>query len=447
MDFSAEYKQKLVSADEAVKIIKSGDWVDYGWSNGTVDALDKALAKRTDELTDVKLRGGILLKPLAVFEREDAGEHFTWNSWHMSGIERRYISRGFAYYAPIRYSELPRYYRDSDTPDDVAMFQVAPMDKHGFFSFGLTNCCQMEMLRAADTIIFEVNKDMPYTYDAYNGHMHISEVDIVVEGEHDYLPTAPAAASTEIDRQIASHIFPYLRDGITLQIGIGGMPNSLGTLIADSDLKDLGMHTELMSDGYLKLYQAGKITNKMKEIDNGKGVFSICNGSRELYEFLDHNIGIETYPMAYVNNPSVIAQFDNFVSINGCIAMDLYGQVCSETAGTRHISGTGGQLDFVTGALRSKNGLAFLAMPSSRVDKKTGERHSNILPKFTNGDVITTPRTQAPHMVTEYGVARLPGLATWQRAEAIINIAHPDCREDLIRAAEEQKIWRRSNKR
>ena len=151
--------------------------------------------------------------------------------------------------------------------------------------------------------------------------------------------------------------------------------------------------------------------------------------------------------MAYVNNPSVIAQFDNFVSINGCIAMDLYGQVCSETAGTRHISGTGGQLDFVTGALRSKNGLAFLAMPSSRVDKKTGERHSNILPKFTGGDVITTPRTQAPHMVTEYGVARLPGLATWQRAEAIINIAHPDCREDLIRAAEEQKIWRRSNKR
>ena len=135
MDYTQEYKQKLVSADEAVKVIKSGDWVDYGWCTGTPDALDKALAKRTDELKDVNLRGGILLKPLAVFEREDAGEHFTWNSWHMSGIERKYINRGFSYYAPIRYSELPRYYRDSATPDDVAMFQVAPMDKHGYFNF------------------------------------------------------------------------------------------------------------------------------------------------------------------------------------------------------------------------------------------------------------------------------------------------------------------------
>ena len=161
MDFSEEYRQKLVSADEAVKVIKSGDWVDYGWCTNTVDALDKALAKRTDELKDINLRGGILLKPLAVFEREDAGEHFTWNSWHMSGIERHMIARGCAFYSPIRYSELPRYYRELDCPDDVAMFQVAPMDKHGFFNFGPNASHMMAVCEAADVIIVEVNENMP----------------------------------------------------------------------------------------------------------------------------------------------------------------------------------------------------------------------------------------------------------------------------------------------
>ena len=327
MNIYEAYKSKLRTPEEAVKVVKDGDWVDYSQTCSFPFLLDAALAARKDELKDVNLHA-----PRPGGGTGPRTEAFTFNAWHCSGLDRKYCDKGLAYYSPMLFRDNGLYYSKGYAPVNVAMVTVTPMDKHGFFSFGLTNCCQMEMLRAADTIIFEVNKDMPYTYDAYNGHMHISEMDIVVEGEHDYLPTAPAAASTEIDRQIASHIFPYLRDGITLQIGIGGMPNSLGTLIADSDLKDLGMHTELMSDGYLKLYQAGKITNKMKEIDNGKGVFSICNGSRELYEFLDHNIGIETYPMAYVNNPSVIAQFDNFVSINGCIAMDLYGQVCSETA-------------------------------------------------------------------------------------------------------------------
>lgn len=175
-------------------------------------------------------------------------------------------------------------------------------------------------------------------------------------------------------------------------------------------------------------------------------MFSICSGSRELYEFLDHNMDILSAPMRYVNNPETIRQLDDFVSINGCIAMDLYGQVCSETSGTRHISGTGGQLDFVTGAYMAEHGQAFLAMSSTFTDKQ-GALHSRILPRFREGDVITTPRTQAPCMVTEYGTARLSGLSTWERAEKIIAIAHPDFREELIAAAEMQKIWRRSNRR
>jgi acyl-CoA hydrolase len=285
---------------------------------------------------------------------------------------------------------------------------------------------------------------MPFVFGTEGDHINIADVDMVVENSEP-ISTVKGPDATDIDRVIAGNIFPYLRDGITLQLGIGGMPNSLGTLIADSDLKDLGMHTELMSDGYLKLYEAGKITNSRKEINRGKGVFSICNGSRELYDFLDRNIGILSAPMHYVNDPSVVGQLDNFVSINGCIAADLYGQVCSESAGTRQISGTGGQLDFVTGAFCAKHGLAFLAMTSTFTDK-AGVMHSRILPRFTEGDIITTPRTQAPYMVTEYGVANLTGLPTWQRAEALIGLAHPDFRDELIKAAQEQRIWRRSNK-
>ena len=237
-----------------------------------------------------------------------------------------------------------------------------------------------------------------------------------------------------------------MTSGCTLQLGIGGIPNSIGSMIAESDVKDLGMHTELMSDGYLDLYLAGKITNAKKKLNRGKGVFSICNGSRKLYDFLDHNDAILSAPMAYVNNPATIRELDDFISINGCIAVDLFGQVSSESAGLRQISGTGGQVDFITGAMEAEHGRAFLAMHATFTDK-TGKMHSNIIPHFTGGDIITTPRTQAPNIVTEYGIASLPGKTTWQRAEALVNIAHPDFRDELIRAAEEQKIWRQSNKR
>ena len=227
--------------------------------------------------------------------------------------------------------------------------------------------------------------------------------------------------------------------------GIVGIAYSVILILFLKDKKDLGIHSEMISDGVVELVEAGVITNKKKTLNRGKGVFSICSGSRELYEFLDQNMDILSAPMRYVNNPETIRQLDHFVSINGCIAMDLYGQVCSETSGTRHISGTGGQLDFVTGAYMAEHGQAFLAMPSTFTDKE-GVKHSRILPKFTDGDVITTPRTQAPTMVTEYGTARLSGLSTWERAEKIIAIAHPDFREELIAAAQQQKIWRRSNK-
>lgn len=445
MNIYEEYNRKLKTADEAVKVVKSGDWVDYSQTCSFPTDLDTALSKRVGEIEDVKIRNAITMRPAAVVEADPEMNSFTYNLWHCSGLDRKYLDKGRAFHSPMLFRDCGSYYEKGFAPVNVAMITVAPMDEHGNFSFGLTNCCEQEMLDAAETIIVEVNSSMPVIYGMANDHINIRDVDIVVESTSE-IPTTGSPEANDIDRKIAEHILPFLSDGITLQLGIGGMPNALGGLIAESDLKDLGMHTELMSDGYLALYKAGKITNKKKTLNRGKGVFSICSGSRELYDFLDHNQDILSAPMAYVNKPETIAALDKFISINGCINVDLYGQVCSETVGTRQISGTGGQLDFVTGAYRSKGGMAFLTLPSTFKDKN-GDLHSNIIPKFTDGNVITTPRTQAPNIVTEYGVAQLQGHTTWERAERLIAISHPKVRDKLIADAEKQRIWRRSNKR
>lgn len=445
MNVQELYKQKLRMPQEAVRIVKNGDWIDYSQVCSFPQALDRALAERGGELEDVKIRNAISCCPVQVVEQDNAQQSFTYNLWHCSSLDRVYLDTNRAFHSPMAFRNCGSYYSRGMAPVNVAMITVAPMDKQGNFSYGLTNCCQQEVLDAADHIILEVNPNMPVIYGMANDHIHISDVEYVVESNVS-LCTAPGRSATELDRKIAENIFPYLYDGMNLQLGIGGIPNALGELIAASDLKDLGMHTELMSDGYLELYKAGKITNKRKNLQRHKGVFSICLGSTELYKFLHYNQDILSAPMSYVNNPEVIRQLDNFVSINGCIAVDLYGQVSSESSGIRHISGTGGQLDFVTGAYMATEGKAFLTMASMHVDKH-GCKHSHVVPRFTAGDIITTPRTQAPYLVTEYGVAHLSGLTTWQRAEALISIAHPDFREELIQSAEVQGIWRKSNKK
>lgn len=444
MDFQAMYREKLRTAEEAVQIVKDGDWVDYSQACSFPQALDTALAGRSGEVFDVKIRNAISMVPIATVEQDLHGS-FTYNLWHCSALDRKYIDAGKAFHIPMLFRHCGAYYTKGYAPVNVAMITVAPMDAEGYFSYGLTNCATQEILDAAEHIILEVNPSMP-TVPGVTGHrIHIRDVDCVVESDLP-VPTIQAPKATDVDRKIAAHIFPYVTSGCTLQLGIGGIPNSIGSMIAESDVKDLGMHTELMSDGYLDLYRVGKITNRFKKLHPGKGVFSICNGSRALYDFLDHNPEIVTAPMHWVNSPAVIRELDDFISINGCIAVDLFGQVSSESAGLRQISGTGGQVDFVTGAMEAAHGRAFLAMHSTYTDK-SGALRSNILPRFTGGDIITTPRTQAPCIVTEYGIARLPGLPTWQRAEALIRIAHPDFREELIRAAQQQKIWRQSNKR
>ena len=444
MDFNAEYKSKLGTPEQAAALVKSGDWVEYGSGTVFADLCDAALAARRDELTDVKIRGQIMYGPLKAVECDPEGKHFTYNTWHASGYERKLMDKGMAYFEPMIFRNLAWYHREF-LHTDVAFVCATPMDKHGYFTFSVSAGTIYDMIQNADKIVIEVNPHLPHVYGGYHDCIHISEVTMVVEGHDTPTPTAGRKAPSSEDLAIANHVMPYLVDGATLQLGIGGTPDALGTIIAQSDLKDLGMHTELCTDGFLDLYKAGKLTNKYKNVFPGKGVLGLATGSQELYDWLDENPGVIAMPIAYVNDPQVIACMDNFISLNGCVAVDLYGQVCSESAGLRHISGTGGQVDFLTGAAMSKGGKSFLCVSSSRVGKD-GVRHSNILPHF-NGDIITSPRSQAYYIATENGVANMAGRTTWERAEALVNLAHPDFRDELIKAAEEQRIWRRSNKR
>jgi butyryl-CoA:acetate CoA-transferase len=446
MSFSEEYKQKLVSADEAVKIIKSGDWVDYGWCNGTPDVLDKALARRTDELKDIKLRGGILLKPLAVFEREDAGEHFIWNSWHMGGIERKLINRGCSFYAPIRYSELPRYYRDSATPDDVAMFQVAPMDSHGYFNFGPNASHLGAVCETAKHIIVEVNENMPRCLGGSEVGVHISDVTYIVEGDNPPIGELGAGGpATDVDKKVAQLIVDQIPNGACLQLGIGGMPNAVGSLIAESDLKDLGVHTEMYVDAFVDIAKAGKITGAHKSIDRFRQTYAFGAGTKKMYDYMDDNPELMSAPVDYTNDIRSISSLDNFISINNCVDVDLFGQISSESSGIKQISGAGGQLDFVLGAYLSHGGKSFVCCSSTFTDKQ-GTMHSRIRPTLVEGSVVTDPRPTTHYLVTEYGMVNLKGLSAWQRAEAIIRIAHPDFRDELIREADAMHIWKRSNK-
>jgi acyl-CoA hydrolase len=440
-----EYQSKLDTADEAVGSVRSGDRIHYGLFGGIVRDLDTALAKRTEALENVITMDTIwnYPDPPAILQADPDARHFKYLSTHMSALDRKMNKAGCCWFIPVQFRENPKYMSENVGPIHVAMFQVAPMDAYGNFNFGPQVAEYHGILKAAEKVIVEVNPCQPICHGIGNT-INLSQIDMIVEGTARPLPTITAKAATAIEKRIAGHIVEKIESGSSLQLGIGGIPNYVGAKIAESDISDLSVHTEMFVDAYVHLYNEGKITGN-KNTNKGKMVFTFAMGSQIVYDFLNDNPLGFIAPVDYVNDLNVIASNDKTVSINSCLQVDLFGQVNSESAGLQHIGGTGGQLDFVMGAFLSKGGQSFLCTPSTR-QGKDGELISLIVPTLPEGTIVSVPRSASHYIVTEYGAVNLKGKSTWERAELLISIAHPDFRDDLTRQAERMGIWKTSSK-
>jgi len=445
MDYESEFERKLVSADEAVKVVKSGDVVHYGEFMMASHVLDVALAKRKDELEGVNIRTVTCPFPPQTVVNDPERKHFIYSDWHFSGASRKLHDKNMCNYIPLTYHEGPSFYDRGYVPVDVALIKVTPPDQHGYVNLGTSNSITHAFCDAAKIVIAEVNESVPRCLGGSRETLHVSEIDYFVQGDNRPLIQLPATPISEVDKRIAEIILGQIEDGACLQLGIGAMPNAVGAMIAQSDLKDLGVHTEMLVDSFVDMYEAGRITGLRKQLDKGKMVYTFAMGTKKLYDFLDNNPNCASYPVDYTNDPDIICQNDNMMCINNAIEVDLYGQVASESSGTRQISGTGGQLDYIYGSYKSKGGKGLICLTSTFIDSE-GKMQSRIKPILSPGAIVTVPRSMNYYVVTEYGIAMLKAKSTWQRAEALINIAHPDLREELIKEADANKIWVRSNK-
>jgi Acetyl-CoA hydrolase len=445
VNYSAEYQRKLTPVDEAVKVVKSGDLVHYGEFVMNSAYLDEALARRVPDLENINIRTTTCpFQPKTVLA-DPGRKRIIYDDYHMSAASRKLHDKNLCNYVPFTYHEGNSFYCRSYLEPDVALIKVAPMDKHGFFNFGTSISFTPNICDSANIVIAEVNHNVPICLGGSRESIHISEIDYIVEGDNQPLAELPDLPISDIDKSIASIVMGEIEDGACLQLGIGAMPNAVGAMIAQSDLKDLGVHTEMLCDSFVDMYEAGRITGRCKQLDKRKMVYTFAMGSNKLYQFLDQNPCCAAYPVEYTNDPFIIGQNDKVVGINNAIEIDLYGQVASESSGIRHISGTGGQLDFIFGSYYSNHGKGLICLTSTFIGKD-GTLHSRIKPMLTPGAVVTVPRSINFYVITEYGIAMLKGKSTWQRAEALINIAHPDLRDELIKQAEGMRIWVRSNK-
>ena len=423
---------RRVTADDAAALVRSGDWLDYGAVLAQPDAFDTALAERVGDLRDVNIRGCLSLRPRAVLAADPEREHFNFFNWHLGGYDRKQCDAGRQNYIPCNLGEIPDYYRQFIDPPEIMVIKTCPVDANGYFNLSVANLWHGAVASRAKIVIVETDPALPYVHGIENG-LHTSQVDYVIEGGGLPVPELPNAAPTDADRAVAELIAAEVEDGACLQIGIGAMPNAVCSLLAESGVRNLGIHTEMLTDGIVDLYEAGVATGSAKTSHPGKIVCSFGLGSNKLYNAIDHNPDFSCQPVEMTNLPHLITQNDRLTAINNTTQIDLQGQAASESSGHRHISGTGGQLQFVRAAYASNGGKSFICMSSTY--EREGIRRSRVVLDLTPGNVVTVPRSDMMYVVTEYGLVNLKGKSIPERAKAMISLAHPDFREDLERDA------------
>ncbi len=419
------YKRKLCAVERALDSVRSGDRIFIGSGCAEPQHLVSALIHKTGRLWDTEIIH-IMTLGVAPYAEEKWGENFRHNAFFIGPNVREAVSEGRADYTPIFLSEIPALFHSGRVPIDVALIQVTPPDEHGYCSLGVSVDVVKPATDNADVIIAQVNKKMPRTLG--DSFVHVDDIDHVVEKDEQILELSPPPAD-EVAKRIGHHIGHLVEDGSTLQMGIGTIPDSV--LASLEDKKDLGVHTEMFSDGMMRLVDAGIITCQKKTIHKGKVIASFCMGTQKLYDFVDNNPFIEFHPNEYTNDPFIVAQNNKMVSINSALQIDLTGQVCADSLGWMFYSGIGGQLDFVRGAARSKGGKPIIALPSTAKDGEV----SRIAPKLNEGAGVVTTRGDVHYVVTEWGAAYLHGKTIRERALALINIAHPKFRAELLSAA------------
>lgn len=421
MEWKKIYTERRRTAEEAIRLIRSGDRVVLGHAVGIPIVLTDALAEHKLDYTDVEL---IQMFPLgnARFAAPDMEGHFRLNTLFVGGLTKGAVKDGRADFTPCNFHETPKLF-DELLGVDVAVIQVTPPDKHGYVSCGVSVDYTLPAAKQAKRVIAQVNNQMPRTLG--DTVLHVSEIDCFVEAEHAVIELPPPEIG-EVERAIGENCAKLIQDGDTLQLGIGAIPDAV--LLFLKEKKDLGIHSEMISDGVVELIEEGVITNAKKNLHQGKTVVTFLMGSRRLYDYVDDNPSVAMYPVSYVNDPYVVGQNDNLVSINSCIQVDLMGQIASESVGMTQISGTGGQVDFVRGAKLSRGGRSIMAIPSTA----SKGRVSKIVPLLDEGAAVTTLRTDVDYVVTEYGIARLRGKNLRERAKALIQVAHPGFRPGLI---------------
>jgi 4-hydroxybutyrate CoA-transferase len=419
-DWEDEYKKKLVPVEKAIKHIESGSRVVVGHAAGEPIVLLDELVNQKDGLNNVEIVHMVALQECK-YCLPGMENHFRHNSLFAGAGSRKSIREGRSDYTPVFFSEIPRLFKENILPVDVALIQLSPPDEEGYLSYGISVDYTMSAAESAKIVIAEVNKQMPRTRGA---NIHISQIDYVVETDRALLEI-PLPQISEIEKRIGNYVASLVPDNSNLQLGIGAIPDAVLKFLDNK--KDLGIHSEMFSDGVVDLYEKGIITNKYNNLNPGKFTVTFLMGTKRLYDFVDDNPIVEMHPVDYTNNITVAGRINNLISINSAIEVDLYGQVCADTLGYQQYSGVGGQVDFVRASSLSPGGRSIIAFPSTNTKKTI----SRIVPKLNEGACVTTSRFDVHYVVTEYGIADLRGKTVRQRAKDLISIAHPEFRNQL----------------